>query len=126
MTSGVFDGEGNGGRAGPLRASMEIERLGGVAQGPERELFIAILYDAIQVLLNSHPLGHGDDARRYREAVWWIESLDNDYIFSFESVCEALGIDADYLRAGLQSPKVTRLQKVRKGSAAALPEWIRS
>ena len=85
-----------------------------------------ILYDAIQVLLSSHPLGHGDDARRYREAVWWIESLDNDYIFSFESVCEALGIDADYLRAGLQSPKVTRLQKVRKGSAAALPEWIRS
>ena len=37
----------------------------------------------------------------YREAFNWINRRSEDYIFDFESVCEALGIDADYLRLGL-------------------------
>lgn len=122
MTIGAFEGERRTGGITPLRELMEHDGLGGYAEGPERELFAAILYDAIQVLIHARPNGRGDEARRYREAVWWIESSDDDYLFSFESVCEALGIDPRYLREGLRAPKASRLQKARRGVVSVGPQ----
>ena len=46
----------------------------------ERRLMVAVLEDA--------------DA--------WIESDDKSWIFSFENICDVLGIDATYLRKGLR------------------------
>lgn len=119
MATGASDGDWLGGRSVRLRDLMEHETTGGIAEGPERELFAAVLYDAIQVLIHARPHGAGDEARRYREAIWWVESSDSDYLFSYESVCEALGIDPEYLRTGLKDPKTTRLQKSRKGSTGS-------
>lgn len=126
MGTGSSDGDWLGGRSVRLRDLMEHETTGGFAEGPERELFAAVLYDAIQVLLHARPRSEGDEARRYREAVWWVESSDSEYLFSYESVCQALGIDPGFLRAGLKAPKTTRLQKSRKGalgSPSSEPRW---
>lgn len=120
MTTGALDGDRLGGKTTSLRDLMEHDCLGGFADGPERELFVAVLYDAIRVLIHASPDGRGDGARRYREAVWWIESSGDDYIFSFESVCGALGIDPGYLREGLRTPLVSRLQKARRGSSGSM------
>src|SRR5579875_408424 len=49
----------------------------------ERRLMVAVLEDA--------------------EA--WIESPDRTWLFSFENICDVLGIDADYLRRGLREWK---------------------
>lgn len=117
MTTGAFEGDRGAGKSSPLRDLMEHDSSSGYAEGPERELFAAVLYDAIQVLIHARPNGRGDEARRYREAVWWIESSGDDYLFSFESVCEALGINPGYLREGLRSPKTSRLQKTRRGAS---------
>lgn len=120
MTTGALEGDRGAGKFTPLRDLMEHDCLGGYAEGPERDLFVAVLYDAIQVLIHARPDGRGDEARRYREAVWWIESSGDDYLFSFDSVCEALGIDPSYLREGLRAPKASRLQKARRGASATL------
>ena len=46
----------------------------------ERRLMVAILEDAES----------------------WIESADKSWIFSYENICEVLGIDCDYVRKGLR------------------------
>jgi len=73
----------------------------GFAEGPERELLRALLFDGIQSYfsfqLNTSPAVK----ERYKEAYHWIHARDSDYVFSFQSVCEGLGLDADALRLGI-------------------------
>jgi hypothetical protein len=38
---------------------------------------------------------------RYAEAYNWVARRGADYVFSFDSVCEALGVNAEYFRLGL-------------------------
>jgi len=68
---------------------------------PERRLMLAVLEDAIATLL-----GHGCVRGTRREdavndAQRWLDSDASDWPFSFTRVCEALGLDADYVRSGL-------------------------
>jgi hypothetical protein len=75
----------------------------GYAQGPERTLMAAILFDGLQAYI-SYMCAKGRDARtKYKEAFNWVNSKDNEYVFSFVSVCEGLGIDPQFLRAGLEN-----------------------
>ena len=97
---------GVGGESGFVRPStfiaeqlVDTER--GYAQGPERALLAALLFDGVQAYLNYASATTEAVRTRYREAFNWISRRSEDYVFDFESVCEALGIDADYLRLGL-------------------------
>ena len=86
--------------------SLELEGDGayeqvGYAQGPERALLSALLFDAIQLFLAGRSPRSFADVSAFRETQAWIISHDREYVFSFENVCEALGIDPDYLRLGL-------------------------
>jgi hypothetical protein len=69
--------------------------------GPERVLMLAVLQDAV-VCFQEHA---GAKCKRkqslHRDAEEWISNTDRTYLFSFENVCEALGFDAHYMRAGL-------------------------
>jgi hypothetical protein len=116
MTIGGFDAsDSNSGLLG-LPSMEEVLFLpGGFASGPERELVVAILFDAIQAFLSGEN-GQGDQGRaRYREAFLWIENKEDNYVFSFDNVCEALGIDPDYLRFGLLNVQHTKkLNKKRR------------
>ena len=79
---------------------------------PEHRLMLAVLEDAVMTYragLNSHnPL-----RRRYmNEVEEWLRCRESDSPFSFECICETLGLDPGYIRAGLR-----QLQR-RSGSAS--------
>ncbi|MBX7139273.1 MAG: hypothetical protein K1X83_14960 [Oligoflexia bacterium] len=73
----------------------------GYARGPERALMSALLFDGVQAYLNFVSATPFREIKRQQEAYNWIHKRGTEYIFSFDSVCEALGIDPDYLRLGL-------------------------
>jgi hypothetical protein len=69
----------------------------------ERRLLFALLEDAIQIYCKQMVRGGRRNRRLLRETEQWIESTDRRWVFSFERVCEALELDASYLRRGLRS-----------------------
>jgi hypothetical protein len=59
----------------------------------ERRLLLAILEDAIRTLLGSrHP-------KHQREDLDWLMSEDRTDPFTYLRICDALGIDAEWLRS---------------------------
>jgi hypothetical protein len=59
---------------------------------PETRLFLSILKDAIHTALS--------DSRKMAkyEAIAWINSDDDSWIFSFVSICDAFGVEPTWLR----------------------------
>jgi hypothetical protein len=86
----------------------------GFARGPERALMSALLFDGVQAymgyLLNTKRKGTG----RLHEAYRWVTDSSSDYVFSFNNVCESLGIDPDFLRYGLANAAQTQQQEMSK------------
>lgn len=68
---------------------------------PERQLMLALLEDAIKTLQHNPSASGGKKRRLFEEAEEWIFAADSDWVFSFASVCRALGMDPNYLRKGL-------------------------
>jgi PAS domain-containing protein len=68
---------------------------------PERRLLIAVLEDAIFCFQKYISSRERRGETLFREAEDWIRDEDRDYIFSFQNICEALGLDASYVRTGL-------------------------
>ena len=84
-----------------LKQYMDTFRRGEHLE-PEKSLLAAILEDAVQ---EYHKYSRAHDAhgkRRFREAEDWIMRVGNDWIFSFDNVCELLGLDPEYVRRGLR------------------------
>ena len=73
----------------------------GYARGPERSLMSALLFDGVMGYMCYAAGNRGEDGEGYAEAFRWVHTKDSDYIFSFENVCEGLGIDPGSLRLGL-------------------------
>lgn len=67
----------------------------------EQRLMLAIMKEALDSFFKH--LGATDKKGKaiFQEVEGWIREKDNDWIFSFENVCESVGINASYLRAGL-------------------------
>jgi hypothetical protein len=72
-----------------LRRSEHIE--------PEKSLLAAILEDAVQEYRKYSRAHDANGKKRFREAEEWIMRGGNDWIFSFDNVCDLLG-----LRRGLR------------------------
>jgi hypothetical protein len=68
---------------------------------PERFLMLAVLQDAITCLEKHGAFGPKGNKRLFDEARDWVLSEDNDWLFSFNNVCEAVGLNAAYLRRRL-------------------------
>lgn len=77
----------------------------------EHQLLIAVLEDAIHCFQKHMHARKKTERRLFEEAERWIMAEDDARVvragdepvaFSFENVCDLLGIDADYLRSGLQ------------------------
>lgn len=73
----------------------------GVAVGGERSLMLAILFDGIQSFISFACAQSEKEREPHREAMQWINDKKSDYVFSFDNVCECLGINPQYLRSGL-------------------------
>src|SRR5262245_45942724 len=65
----------------------------------EQRLMIAVLEDAAYIYATRR--GRRRGLRVLREVEEWLLSTDTTYVFSFESICDALGIDADGIRSRL-------------------------
>jgi hypothetical protein len=70
----------------------------------EKRLMLAVLKDAIDILLKYRDRGDPRSRRLYAETVTWILSDDGESPFSFLNVCETLGLNASCLRRGLARP----------------------
>jgi hypothetical protein len=69
---------------------------------PEQRLMLAVLRDAVQVF-QLHAGSAGNRHRRlFREADAWFAAADRSDLFGFGAICDALGLDATYLYAGLR------------------------
>ena len=67
----------------------------------EHRLLVAIMQDAIECF-QKHL--HARDSKRrqlYIEAEAWVNAEEDDGTFSFDNVCDLLGLNPDYLRQGL-------------------------
>jgi hypothetical protein len=82
-----------------LRRSRHL-RLVGPGDG-EKRLMLAVLEDALFILLAAARLPSQCRRARYRETVDWVLSDDRAWPFSFLRVCEALDVDPDRLRGEL-------------------------
>lgn len=69
---------------------------------PERRLLAAVLQDVVQIIRRG-PEYHEDRERAdtYRDAMAWVAADRDTWLFSFVALCEALGFDANSVRAQL-------------------------
>jgi hypothetical protein len=76
--------------------------------GGARLLMAAALSDGIETFLKSYPTTGRSRGRLYEETAAWIFSDDCTWPFSFMSLCDALEIDAEGMRAALRKWKSAR------------------
>ena len=81
----------------------------------ERLLLFAVLADAVECYQKYalDPRGH----ETFAETEEWLNSDDRSSLFAFETLCDALGIEAGYLRRGLREWRDRRVA-ARAGSRA--------
>jgi hypothetical protein len=74
---------------------------------PERRLMVAILEDAVSCLSMNPYQCNPHQRKQYEESRRWVTTdEESDWIFSFKNICEALGLDASYLRQGLMRREI--------------------
>jgi hypothetical protein len=110
----------------PVQLTRHAPRL----REPERRLRLAVLEDAIRYFQRYL---HATDKRGralYEDALDWFASPDRSEPFSLENVCDALGVDAEYVRGGLRRWRDAELARVAspprlRGIAGGLRRWGR-
>jgi hypothetical protein len=75
--------------------------MGGGGLCSEQRLMLAVLVDAINILQGWTRMGSARKRRAFAEAAHWVITSGTNYPFSFDSVCDALGIDSAILRERL-------------------------
>ncbi len=83
---------------------------------PEKRLMIAVLDDAVQSFFAGIRPRRSRDLRYFHEAEQWIMASGCDEVFSFEWICNLLGLDPGYLRSGLEKLKAEAHAKQRSCS----------
>jgi|SRR3989344_6688787 len=70
---------------------------------PEKGLMLAVLKDAISIYQKHVIPRNQREKKLFREAEEWIlkKKTNNYWPFSFDNICEALGLDPSYVREGI-------------------------
>ncbi|HEU4345002.1 MAG TPA: hypothetical protein VFU31_25915 [Candidatus Binatia bacterium] len=68
---------------------------------PEKELMLAVLADAVECFYKYSTARDAVGTRLFREAEEWIFAEDEELPFSFKNICDALGLNPDYIRHGM-------------------------
>ena len=71
--------------------------------GREQLLLFAVLEDAVACYQRYAGAHDPQGQQLFQETREWLLSTDQGSLFTFESICDVLGIDADYLRRGLEA-----------------------
>ena len=78
---------GSSSRSGPVSA--------------ERELMIAVLSDAIECFWKYRNSRAALAIRLYQEAKAWLFADNENQPFSFQNICQTLGLESSYIRRGI-------------------------
>ncbi|OGQ80554.1 MAG: hypothetical protein A3G40_01235 [Deltaproteobacteria bacterium RIFCSPLOWO2_12_FULL_57_22] len=78
---------------------------------PERDLMLAVLRDAVDSFQRNMFYRTEKEKAAFLEAEDWMFEEGSDWVFSFENICETLGIDPHYLRKGLNAWKRRKLHE---------------
>jgi hypothetical protein len=76
---------------------------------PEKKLMLAILEDAIACYQKYLFARDSKGKALFEEAKEWVEEVNGAGVFAFDSVCEILGLNPDYLRRGMIEWKTAAL-----------------
>ena len=79
-------------------------------QRGEKRLMFAIVEEAISTYQRYAGSSRRRGQRLFREAEEWFRSTDTTWTFAFQSICHAVGLDANYLRQGLERWKARRAE----------------
>jgi hypothetical protein len=71
-------------------------------QAPEQRLMIAVLRDAVDCVERHRRASDRQSQRQFREETQWFLSGETDWPFSFECICDALGLDSSAVRHSLR------------------------
>jgi hypothetical protein len=82
---------------------------------PEQRLLLAILEEAVATVQRYVIDERRRGRRLYREAEAWVLSDDVSWPCTFRNICDALGIDPDYLREGVMRWSAQRRAHVSDG-----------
>ena len=80
-------------------------------------LLLAVLEDGIHAFQDHFGARNGKKRRLFEEAEAWIFSNEDDWIFSFSSVCAQLNLDPDYLRRGLRQWQARQAEATKSSPA---------
>lgn len=69
----------------------------------EHALMFAILENALNDFQRYFVARSPKEKRQYQGAVGWILGENNDWLFSFENICENVGLNPGYLRRRLRA-----------------------
>ena len=69
---------------------------------PERRLLLAVLEEAVSALFRHVRIDHPRSRAIVEEALFWIASKSMTHPCHFAMICEAVDIEASYLRAGIR------------------------
>ena len=80
---------------------------------PEKKLMLAVLADALTCFQKYLSARKRKGKNLFREAEEWIFGDNDDHLFSFENICEVIGLDPQYVRRLL-----SRWKEMRPGAPA--------
>src|SRR5258705_11868678 len=77
---------------------------------PETRLMLAVLEDGV-ACYQKYVLARDEKGRQlFREAEEWVLREDSEWLFSFDNICEAMGLNPQYLRHGMVRWKQAQLE----------------
>ncbi len=86
-----------------------LSKAGVRAVEPQRRLMLAVLQtvvdDCREPAVAAAPEGAPRESRAFTEAKRYVASRDRSWPYSFENVCEAIGVDPDRVRVSLGLPR---------------------
>ncbi len=81
---------------------------------PEKQLMLAVLENGITCFQENLMARSSREKSLFREAEDWILDDASDGLYSFQNICEVLGLSPDYVRRGLLHWKETKLKGSRQ------------
>jgi hypothetical protein len=93
---------------------------------PVKKLMMAILEDALRCFQNNADARTGARKRLFDDAEQWLCGEGGEGPFSFETVCETLGIEPKFLRQGLREWRAQQLAGVASHRLARRSPVVRA
>ena len=115
----------------PRRRGLGLDFVDALPPEGERRLMLAVLMDAVRTARTlQHRAAHRPlplvKERELRRELSWFFSSDRAHPFAFENICEALGLEAEYIRRCVKDGRWAAITKpVRRYAARVEESWIR-